>query len=359
MALGAYDVLGKRLASAFVVTKRGHGGNLARPGLTLVEAGHPEPDAASLEAGHELLAFIENLPPKLPVLFLISGGASALLEVLPEGIELADLQRVNRWLLGSGLPIQRMNQVRKNLSEIKGGRLAMLLPARPVLNLMISDVPGDDPATIGSGLLVPQSELGPLTTDLPDWVQSLLERSPTAPPAGHPCFSRIRSVIVLTNREAREAAAQAGEQLGLTAHRHPQLLEGEAEKVTEQLAKQVIEGAPGFYVWGGETTVTLPPEPGQGGRCQSMALSFARRIEGRSDIFLLCGGTDGSDGPGEDAGALVDGGTVRRGVEEGLDPEICLARADSGHFLEASGDLIQTGPTGSNVMDLVLALKTS
>ncbi len=357
MAAGAVEALGERLAAGLVITRHGY----ADPGpwpshFIVLEADHPLPGTASLAAGRALLDFIAAAPPGAPFLFLISGGASALVEVLPQGMDAAQLHAANDWLLASGWDIGRINRVRRALSCIKGGRLAGRLAGRPVLNLLLSDVPGDDLAAIGSGLLVAPAGGGAASGEgLPPWLQTLVAAAPPPPRAAD--FGAIRSEILRGNGDAREAAAAAGRDRGLTVHLAPVLLQGDAVAAGLALAAQVLAGPAGLYVWGGETTVRLPPLPGRGGRCQSLALAAAEVLAGRDDICLLAAGTDGSDGPGEDAGALVDGATVERGATECFDARESLARADAGSFLEASGDLIQTGPTGSNVMDLVLVLK--
>ncbi len=354
MCRGAVDVLGPNLAAALVVTRHGYGEHFGDPRIALVESGHPVPDAASLAAGQTLLSFIAAAAPGAPFIFLISGGASALVEVLPSGIGLEQLHAANAWLLASGWDIARMNGVRRALSCIKGGRLVRHLAGHPVLNLLLSDVPGDDPATIGSGLLAAPAEVGD-RAGLPPWLAEALGCAP--PPAAPEQFAAVTSEILRTNRDARAAAAACGFMHGVEVHVTSAPLQDDAARCGRQLAELLRAGPHGFYVWGGETTVALPPNPGRGGRCQQLALAAAEVLEGRGDIYLLAGATDGSDGPTEDAGALVDGGTVARGALAGLSSAAALAGADAGSFLEESGDLLQTGPTGSNVMDLVLALK--
>jgi glycerate 2-kinase len=357
MAAGAADALGDDLAAALVITRHGYADPGGCPPRTVVlEADHPLPGAASLAAGQALLDFIAAAPAGAPFLFLISGGTSALVEVLPPGVGAAQLHAANEWLLASGWDIGRVNRVRRALSCIKGGRLAQRLTGRPALNLLLSDVPGDDLAAIGSGLLVPPAAgAAEPAVSLPPWLQELVAAAP--PPPRMEDFGAVCSEILRGNGDAREAAAAAGRDRGLVVHQAAELLQGDAAAAGRALAAQVLTGPAGLYVWGGETTVRLPPQPGRGGRCQSLALAAAQALAGRDDICLLAAGTDGSDGPGEDAGALVDGATVERGTVECFDARESLARADAGSFLEASGDLIQTGPTGSNVMDLVLALK--
>jgi len=333
MAAGAFDVLGAHISQALLITKSGHLDKQLLQGrsMTCLEAAHPVPDESTLAAGQALLDFIENLPPQYPVLVLISGGASALVEVLAPFVPLADLQRVNRWLLGSGLDIHAMNKIRKSLSAIKGGRLASYLEGHPVLNLLISDVPGDDLRAIGSGLLTRHEEIT-LPNSLPDWLRALTAR--TRPLAQSTAFSKIVQRLIATPATAREAACQAAKRLGYVVFNHHDLIVGEAEQAGRTLAQQLCAAKPGIYIWSSETTVP-----------------------GRRDVFLLAAGTDGNDGPGEVAGALVDGRTSSRGNREGFKERECLKRADAGSFLAASGDLIYTGPTGTNVMDVLIGLK--
>ncbi len=359
MAAGACDALGEGLAQALIITKTGHclESRPSRCRLHCLESAHPVPDPSSLAAGAALLAFLESAPARGTLLFLISGGASSLVEVLPEHLGSPDLSRINRWLLGSGLSIHAMNRVRKRLSRIKAGRLAAFLGDRPAVNLMVSDVPGDDPRSIGSGLLVPHGDADLSVADLklPDWLVGLLRHAPGLPePAA---LDRVTTRIIASPAHARAAAGDAAGRLGYAVHVSDTLLTGDAVDTGHRLAADLGAAPAGLHIWGGETTVRLPPEPGRGGRCQSLALAAALGIAGRQDILLLAAGSDGSDGPGQDAGALVDGGTVGRGGVAGLDPGSCLDRADAGSFLEASGDLLYTGPTGTNVMDLVLGLK--
>ena len=354
MAWGAVDALGGGISRGLVITKRGYCGPSSP--FPCLQAGHPIPDAGSLAAGEQLLELISSTSADAQFLFLISGGSSALVELLPEGMSLADLERVNSWLLGSGLDIAAVNTVRKRISRIKGGRLAEVVNGRDALNLMISDVPGDTPATIGSGLLVPDGSTDILeAATLPRWLHELISRSPPLPTAS--CFRTIENVILAGNRHALEAVAAAASGLGLSIHLHPEPFEGDAVLLGRAFARQVMLGSTGLYLWGGESTVVLPSTPGRGGRNQSLALAAAQQLAGKEGILFLSAGTDGSDGPTEDAGALVDGGTQERGEHAGLAAAECLRRADAGTFLKAAGDLIHTGPTGTNVMDLVLALK--
>lgn len=357
MAQGAHEALGDAIRDGFVVTKRGHAEPLPWP---VLEAAHPVPDESSLAAGEGLLRFAAAVPAAGHVLVLLSGGASALVERLPSGAGLDLLQRMNQWLLASGRDIAAMNRVRKRLSLIKGGRLAAQLAPRAVTCLAVSDVPEDDLRFIGSGPLVPdETAAREPVEDAPADVRSALLAAPALPRPDDPCFARVRTEIIARLADAKAAAARAAGARGLSAAVHPEFVEGEAVDTGGRLARAVLASAPGVVqIWGGETTVRLPPDPGRGGRNQTLALSAARVLQGRPGTLLLAAGTDGTDGPTTDAGALVDDETVARGAEAGFDADAALARADAGSFLEASGDLIQTGPTGTNVMDLVLGLRT-
>ncbi len=369
MALGAADVCGDALVGGLLITKVGHLNPSQLDGLGIASqvGGHPIPDAGSLDAGRRLLAALHTLPHDNTLLFLLSGGASSLVDVPTRGRTVADLQRMNQWLLGSGLPIDAMNLVRKAVSQIKAGGLLSILNAtagqrRVMRQLAISDVPGDVPSVIGSGLLVPEDDLAQSVSrlELPawllDWVrQGLSER------AGRRCPIRPDRVpemeLVATLADARGAALDTGRQEGLRVWLHETFIAGDAAARGRRLARILIDSAPGLHVWGGETTVRLPPSPGRGGRNQHLALAAAIELAGHEDCLLLSAGTDGTDGSTTDAGALVDGGTLARARADRIAALEYLDRADAGSLLEISGDLIHTGATGTNVMDLILGLK--
>ncbi|HEX5512868.1 MAG TPA: DUF4147 domain-containing protein [Gammaproteobacteria bacterium] len=359
MAEGASDQLGAAIVRGLLITKSGHADPVIwrnRP-VQLLESAHPIPDQRSLEAGAALLEFIDAAPADAQFLFLLSGGASSLVEVLPAGADVGELQRLNRYLLGSGLDIHAVNRLRQACSLIKGGRLARRLDGRRALVLLISDVEGDDPAVIGSGPLTASRTAPVAAAELPPELRPLLTTEP-APPLGDPVFENIRLEIVASNAQALAAAAERAGELGFEVHRHAEFIRGEAVDIGAALARVLAAGPAGIHLWGGEPTVTLPPEPGRGGRMQGLALAAAQAIEGRSGLYLLAAGSDGSDGPTEDAGALIDGGTVARCRAGGYEPAAALAAADAGSALAASGDLLYTGPTGTNVMDLVIGLRT-
>jgi hydroxypyruvate reductase len=354
MMQGARDALGGRIRDALIVTKDAGGVALPWP---VIESGHPLPDARSLAAGERVCQFAGRLPADAQVLVLLSGGASALVEKLAPGVDLALLQRITRWMLGAGLDIGAMNRIRKRLSLIKGGRLAQRLHPRPTLCLAISDVPGDDPRAIGSGPLVAEGGGELALADAPLFVRDALERATPLPALADACFDAVQFRIVATLADAKRAAAEAAARLGYTPTLEPEFLSGEASRAGVLVAEHLLSAQPDvIHIWGGETTVRLPERPGRGGRNQSLALSAALRLAGWNAV-LLAAGTDGTDGPTEDAGALVDGGTVARGTGESFDAQGALAAADAGTFLEAAGDLVHTGPTGTNVMDLMIGMR--
>ena len=357
MAAGACRALGQRLGRVLVITKTGHllPELVHHPAVEALEAGHPLPTPASLAAGSRLLDWLAAGPADARLLFLLSGGASSLVEVPQSGVGIEDLVRINAWLLGSGLAIDQVNAVRRRVSRIKGGNLLQATGRRPVEVWLLSDVAGDDPAVIGSGLLYPAPASSATADDWPDWLRQTLERLAQPPPAK---VSAPPHRVLANVQTACKAAAGQARRTGSVAHLHSAELDADAASTGLELARRLCSKlSPGIHIWGGETTVALPPGPGRGGRNQHLALAAATGLAGRTDVSLLALATDGSDGPGDDAGALVDGGTIARGQLAGLDPADCLRRADSGTFLEASGDLVSTGPTGTNVRDLVIAWK--
>lgn len=356
MTLGALDALGAQVAHALAISRSGHfpAELESKAQVERRVAGHPLPDMRSLAAGGRVLELLASLPRDRRILFLISGGSSSLVEVLPDGVSLADLRRVNDWALASGYDIAAINSIRKRLSLIKGGGLLDYVAGREVLALLISDVPGDDPNLIGSGL-VGERVLERLPTGLPPWLNELVARRATASdPAATPA---VRRRVIATLEDALAAAEAAGRAAGLATHRASRRFAGDAVELATRFCHELKMGPGGLRIWGGESTVRLPARPGRGGRNQHLALAAARLLVSHEELTLLAAGTDGSDGSTADAGAIVDSETVERGTVSGLDVDDCLVRADSGAFLEASGDLVHSGPTGTNVGDLVLGIK--
>ena len=338
MALGAHDALGDAIERVLLVTKDGHVDQEARalPGIEIREAGHPVPDARSLEAGAALLGFIEAMPRSARPLFLVSGGASSLAEALVPGVSLDDLRELNATGLASGMPIAELNARRRAISRIKGGGVSHVVRGRGALALFISDVPGDDPAVIGSGLL------GPLAAD------GVAHSAPA---------DDIERIVVASIELALEAVRASA--TGMPVHVSARRFGEDAGRLAVRCAHELHLSETALRVWGGESVMELPPRPGRGGRNQHCALAVARLIAGQDDLLLLAVGTDGTDGPTPDAGALVDGNTCARVACAGLDVDDCLRRADSATALEAAGDLVHTGPTGTNVGDLIIGLKLS
>jgi hydroxypyruvate reductase len=358
MASGARVVLGEKIRHGLVVTKYG-GRQPELPGLDVMETGHPLPDKQSLEAGRRLLNLLRDVPLTTTLLFLISGGASALVDVLPGSSTLAELEELNAWLLQSGLPIAQINAIRKLVSCIKGGRLAQQLGGRKTIALLLSDVQGDDPAVIGSGLLFPRDAASDSIQEeaLPGFVKRMLLRAPPMPGRDDPCFHNIKWKIIANLRQAVRAADRSAARHGYESVVHEEYLRGDAVACGEGIAR-IMRSQPGkLHIWGGETTVTLPENPGKGGRCQSLALSAALALQNETNWCLLAAGTDGNDGVMDAAGVCIDSDLFRQErkhlAAESV-PEDYLRRADAGSFFEAIGGLLYTGPTGTNVADLVL-----
>lgn len=362
MTNGAFEMLDSQIRQALVITKNVTYGS-RRKGVEILESAHPVPDERSLRAGERLLEFISDIPPGARLLCLISGGTSSLVEVLPDNVELRQLRELNTWLLENGLPISEMNAIRKRVSKIKGGRLAGQINAGNVHVLIVSDVKGDMPADIGSGLLFP-----PTSTDLninpdnyPAFIAKLINAAPALPKADDVCFSRIQSAIVASLDMAISAAEQYAISRGYDVVVHPAYLEGDAVRAGKNIAKELKKSPEILHIWGGECTVNLPENPGKGGRCQSLALSAVIAMKDFPDWCLLAAGTDGSDATENIAGACVDAETLSRARQIYTRDKVAeeyLKGADAGSFLMQTNDLLVTGPTGTNVTDIVMAISS-
>lgn len=359
MALGALQACDEQIVAGLVITKHGHlHPQLASDKrLQTIESDHPVPGRQTMLAGQALLDYLgRNAKAGNHFLVLLSGGASSLVEAPVAGVSLDHLQQVNRLLLASGMEIGEMNAVRRAFSRIKGGRLVAFLNGCPALTLLISDVPNDDLGVIGSGMMTAVHE----TVDwrnCPQPIGAWLQDVKPFPLPDESAFACVEQHVVASLSNAKQACAEAAKEKGYKAMVMPDFIDGAAERQGAALAKQLINGDHGLYVWGGETSVVLPDKPGRGGRNQHLALAAALELAGQSSTYMLAAGTDGTDGFTDDAGGLVDGDTMQRGKAHGLDAEDCLTRADAGHFLAASGDLVTTGPTGTNVMDLIVGLR--
>ena len=323
MCLGALDNLPP--CDALVVTKYGHAGAQLqeRERVTILESAHPIPDQKSLAAGHALLERTFTMSPDSRLLMLVSGGASALAEALPASMTLDVLQETTDEMIANGSTIGEINTWRKQHSLIKDGKLIEAFKGAEVRVYAISDVEGDGIDTIGSGL-----------GDC------------------HRATVRARSSVIASNQIARERVEQAALEQGLVVKVNEETLYGSVFELAAAIGETLRNAEPGLYVWGGEPTVVLPAKPGTGGRNQSLALALAEYLAGRDHISLLVAGTDGTDGPTEAAGGLVDGNTWS-------DPAAArnaLQHADAGTYLQQHHALFVTGPTNTHVMDLVIAL---
>ena len=361
MAAGAVDVLGERVAGALVVTVPGAVSTidvLQNARVRVIESAHPRPDARSLMAGLAVVEFVRGLPRSARMLWLISGGASSLVEVPSPGITLEELQRVNDWLLGSGLGIASINAVRRRLSRLKGGGLAALAAPRPGLALMISDVPGDDPAVIGSGLLHRSRRREPAAAFAAGRSR---RRACALPGAARPGVRRrgwrrgsSQPTVMPGWRHATAPGAADGSRCAPGAASSPATrpISAEPSRGASPRPRRARSGS-----GAANRPSSCLPIPGRGGRNQHLALAAALAMAGETGLTLLAAGTDGIDGSSDDAGAIVDDSTCARGAAAGLDGPEHLLRADSGTYLEECGDLLHTGPTYTNVGDLVLGLK--
>ncbi|WP_374667164.1 glycerate kinase [Ramlibacter sp.] len=341
--------------------------------IEVVEAAHPVPDAAGLQAAERMLALTQGLTADDLVLCLISGGGSALLTLPAEGLTLADKQRINRALLESGAGIGEMNCVRKHLSRIKGGRLAAACAPAKVVTLTISDVPGDDPSVIASGPTVPDAStcadalaiLDRYRIELLPAVREALQHGALeTPKPGDPLFAGHAVHLIATPQQALEAAAAAARAAGLQAHILSDELEGESREVGRvhaALARAVARRgepfrAPCVILSGGETTVTVKPQPegtprGRGGRAGEFCLGLALGLQGQPGVWGLAADTDGIDGVEDNAGACVGPETLVRARSLGLSAALSLDRNDAYGFFRALDDLVITGPTHTNVND--------
>jgi glycerate 2-kinase len=376
MAEAVEEVMGDRLTTGVVVVKTGHG--LALRKTTVLEASHPLPDEAGLAAAQKIKNLLEKAGPHDLVFSVISGGGSALLPLPVRGLSLADKQVVTKMLLGCGASIQEINAVRKHLSQVKGGQLARAAAPAPVINLMLSDVVGDDLDTIGSGPFVPDHSTFQdiaailaryeLTGKIPAVVKEYMERGlngqvAETPKPGAPEFDKVINQIVGSNYQACLAAAGAARQAGYRTLILSSFVTGETREVAKvhaALAKEIRASGhpirpPACLISGGETTVTLKGH-GKGGRNQEFALAGALELDGWTDVLLFSAGTDGTDGDTDAAGAMADGQTCTRARQAGMSASQHLEANDSYPFFAKLGDLVMTGPTRTNVMDIRLVM---
>lgn len=379
MTQAVEEVLGDYITGGLIVVKEGHGGPTRH--VELVEAGHPVPTEAALTAGDRVLSLAQAAQAGDLVIVLLSGGGSALLEAT--GVTLPDLQALTAALLACGATIGEINCLRKHLSLIKGGQLARAVYPARLVTLVLSDVVGSPLDVIASGPTVPDPSTWAdawrvvakydLAERLPSAIVSYLQAGlagthADTPKPGDPVFAHNQVVVVGDNRVAALAAIREAQALGYNSLLLSTFVEGEAKEVAlvaAALAKEVIASGhplplPACLVLGGETTVTLSSHagvsPGKGGRNQELALAAAIALDGAADICLAALATDGSDGPTDGAGGIVDGGTRRRGDAFQRSAVSALHHHDAYPYLEATGDLLKSGPTQTNVNDLIIVL---
>lgn len=381
MARALEKIVGKpRVERGIVVVKHGHGNSAGWRGSRIAtrEAGHPIPDRAGFEAAHDVEALLRQANARDLVLVLISGGASALLPSPVPPVTLIDKQKTTDLLLRSGADIFELNTVRKHLSLLKGGRFAALAYPATVVALMLSDVVGDPLSVIGSGPTVPDEttygdalrvlEKFKLTALVPRQVLDVLERGargelPETPKPGDPLFENIHNVIVGSNRLALDAAAAKAGELGYKPLILSSTLRGESRMVAQtlaEIAREILSTGhpvqpPVCLLAGGETTVTVLGR-GKGGRNQEFALAAALALEGVPGWLALSAGTDGTDGPTDAAGAIADGTSVARAAAHKKSARLALENNNSYPMFQSIEDLVETGPTGTNVMDVHLFL---
>jgi hydroxypyruvate reductase len=376
MAQAVEEILGERIETGIVNVKYDH--ILPLDIITLNEAGHPVPDEAGLKGTQQIVELLEKTNEKDLVLCLISGGGSALLPYPAEGITLEEKKRLTQILLEIGASIHEINVLRKHVSSVKGGRLARLAYPATLVTLILSDVIGDDLDSIASGptvadrstyanclrILKKYSVLDEIPKAIRDHFEmgarGLIEETPKV---GDPAFANTQNVIVGSNPLAVQAAKRKADELGYNSLILSSSIDGETKDVAidhADIAKEILQTGkpvpkPACVISGGETTVTIRGQ-GKGGGNQEFVLASAIAIDGLENVVVLSGGTDGTDGPTDAAGAFADGTTVSRAKSRGIDAEEYLRNNDSYSFFNPLGDLLKTGPTFTNVMDLRLVL---
>ena len=361
----AFEQLWDGPLSGVIVTRYGYAAPCQH--VKVLEASHPVPDEAGLAASAALFETVRDLSADDLVVALVCGGGSSLLPSPPEGLTLADEQALNEALLASGAPIGAMNAIRKHCSTIKGGRLAQAAYPALVVSLVVSDVPGDDPAQVASGPTVPDDVtledvlalVESLRIELPEAIKThLAKESARAPDPSDEAFARNEVTVVASAGISLDAAAGVGRNAGYSVAILSDAIEGEARDIGlmhAAIARQVTDKnapfqKPAIILSGGETTVTLRAK-GRGGRNTEFLLSFANAIEGAQGITALAADTDGIDGSEDNAGAFADGQSAARIRKGGVDPKAALSGNDAWGAFEAAGDLFVPGPTGTNVND--------
>jgi len=372
MARAMEEILGERISAGIIIVKYGHLEELKI--IKIREAGHPVPDQNGFDGAQEIYQLVSSADEETLVICLISGGGSALMPLPVDGVTLEDKQNTTKILLACGADIHEINAVRKHLSVIKGGGLARAVYPATLITLILSDVVGDDLDSIASGPCVPDSRTfqecrGIFTkysieSEIPFAVLQYIELGiagivPETPKIGQDFFRKTQNVIVARNFDALLKAKEKADELGYNTLLLSSMIEGETRDIAVNhmaIGKEIILHGypvrkPACLLSGGETTVTIKGD-GKGGRNQEFVLVAALNMKGMENSVVLSGGTDGSDGPTDAAGAIADGATLERAVLKGLDPHEYLKNNDSYNFFNALDDLYKTGPTNTNVMDL-------
>jgi hydroxypyruvate reductase/glycerate 2-kinase len=375
MAKEVENILGNRITSGHIVVKYGHGCELKY--IDVSEAGHPVPDENGYRATQKILEIADQAMANDLIICLISGGGSALLADFPEGSSINDLIVTNQLLLKSGADIKEINTIRKHLSKVKGGQLARVASPAKVISLILSDVIGDSPDTIASGPTVPDTTTFEdasvilvkfnLIEEMPEFFVKHLEKGtrgmiPETPKPVDLVFNNTENIIIGSNTIALEACRKKAIGLGLNSFIITSQLEGNTVEVAESLVKTAVTfqkddsiKKPCCLLFGGETTIKVSGK-GTGGRNQHLTLVAALLLKDKTGITLLSAGTDGNDGPASAAGAVVDTQTFEDASLKKIDIEKYLQNFDSFHFFEKAGGHIITGPTMTNVMDIIVVI---
>jgi glycerate 2-kinase len=368
-------ILGNYITEGHIVVKYGYSCELKY--IDVTEAGHPVPDSNGFRATREIIKIASSSGCNDLVICLLSGGGSSLLSDAPEGCSLQDMIKVNDLLITSGASISEINAVRKHLSEIKGGHLARIVYPAALVNLILSDVPGDQLDVIASGPTVPDPttyfqalkvlDMYGLTTIVPNGILTILKdgdngKRPETPKTGDPVFEGTHNILVGSNRLALEAAKNRALEFNINAIIIDDMLQGDVSTVAEYLVETAMkfkndhdEVKPVCLLFGGETVVKVRGR-GKGGRNQHLALLSAILLQNKPGITILSSGTDGNDGPTDAAGAVVDSVTIAEAFLKGIDPGKYLTEFDSFQFFKKAGGHILTGPTMTNVMDIIVVL---
>lgn len=375
MAAEIEKILGKRISGGHIIVKYGHSCRLRH--IKVTEAGHPVPDKNGFRATQSILRIADSAGANDLVICLISGGGSALLADYPDGSSPEDMMKLNRLLVNCGASISEINAVRKHLSNVKGGQLARAVSPATLVSLILSDVPGDPLDVIASGPTAPDSttfcqamevlENYNVLDDIPRALVRRLEEGtkgiiPETPDENDPVFSKTHNILIGTNRSALEAARLKALEYNINALIVTSCLQGDVVSVADYLLETALqfredqnEVKPVCLLFGGETTVKMTGT-GKGGRNQHLALLTSVFLKDHPGITILSGGTDGNDGPTDAAGAVVDCETYTAARSKGLDPEEFISGFDSFHFFKKAGGQIKTGPTMTNVMDIIIVI---